>query len=188
MSSPRKPFDRALFAANDVLARDTITRQLASRGLTAVPHTARYGIDLVIKDATGVITLGVECEIKRVWTGPVLPYDTIQLPERKKKYLSPDYPIEYWILNNEQTHALVIPGALVATAVPVEVRNKYVWRGELFYQIPVLECRYEAIVPPSATDTPMTQTDSIPLTNKPRPEVEAGPTTRVKKPRRSVSE
>ena len=175
-TSTRKPFSRELFAANDTLARGIVTAQFAALGIRLVPHTKRYGIDLVLMNSSGVIELGVECEIKRVWSGPVFPYETIQLPERKKKYLSPDYPIEYWLLNNEQTHAIVIPGALVAAATPVEVRNKYVWRGELFYQIPIVDCRLVKLVgvssPGPAGTEALPETTSSPLAEAGHPAVE----------------
>jgi len=137
----RKPFDRKLFEQNDALARNAVTYHLFVNGLIAEPHTDRYGIDLVVRSPESPdVIYGVECEIKRVWTGPKLPYSTIQLPERKRKYLNNPWPIEYWILNNELTHAIVIPGGLVEAAKPVVVANKFVRWGEKFYQIPVADC------------------------------------------------
>lgn len=141
MKPIRKRFDRALFQQNDELARNAVIYHLFMEGLLAEPHTDRYGIDLTVRKPESRDTIyGVECEIKRVWTGPVLKYDTVQLPGRKAKYLNNPWPIEYWILNNELTHAIIIPGHLVEASTPVEVPNKYVYRGELFYQIPVAQC------------------------------------------------
>lgn len=144
--STRKPFDRTLFAENDALARSCVVRYYQALGVELTPNPKRYGIDLLLMMGDS-IRRGIECEIKRVWSGPVLPYDTVQLPDRKTKYLSDDYSVEYWIINNEQTHALIIPGEAVRCATPVEVRNKYVWKGEKFYQIPVTQCTYVEIPP-----------------------------------------
>jgi hypothetical protein len=154
----RKPFDRALFAENDAIARSAVVRYYQQFGIKLTANPKRYGIDLLLLIGD-TVTLGVECEIKRVWTGPVLQYDTVQLPDRKTKYLSDEYPIEYWIINNEQTHALVIPGEAVRTATPVEVRNKYVWKGEKFYQIPVTECKYVEI--PAAAEPGVPQLPTV---------------------------
>lgn len=141
MTGNRKPFDKALFAENDAVAREVVMEYYRHSGIMLTPNPKRYGIDLLCK-IDNVVVRGVECEIKRVWSGPVLKYDTVQLPGRKAKYLSDEYPIEYWIINNELTHALVIPGEAVRQAEPVTVSNKYVRFGEKFYQIPVTLCRY----------------------------------------------
>lgn len=147
----RKPFSKELFATNDELARNAVIYHLFMGGLLAEPHTDRYGIDLTVrKPESRQILYGVECEIKRVWNGPVLPYATIQLPERKKKYLNNPWPIEYWILNSTQTHAIIIPGHLVEQSEPVIVPNKYVRWGEKFYQIPVSECNLIELCRPAS--------------------------------------
>lgn len=142
----RKPFDKALFAENDARARRVVTKQLESYGHYVEPNRNQYGIDLLVYEQASTLEiglepwLGVECEIKRVWKGPRLPWKTVQLPERKRKYLSPLHKTQFWILNNECTHAIIIPGAQLEILKPVEVPNKYVAKSELFYQIPMTEC------------------------------------------------
>lgn len=143
----RKAFDRQLFAENDARARAVVTKQLEAYGHFVVPNDNQYGIDLLVWETAGAWGeglppfLGVECEIKRVWTSDVLPWRTVQLPERKRKYLSPQYCTQFWILNAPCTHVIIIPGALLDDHKPVEVPNKYVARKEMFYQLPVSECQ-----------------------------------------------
>lgn len=140
----RKPFDKALFEKNDALARQAVSQFLRAHGIVVRPNPDQYGVDLFeIEDFPEgpAPVLGIECEIKRVWSGATFPWDTIQLPERKAKYRSAALDVDYWLLNSECTHAIVIPGYLLDEHIPVEVPNKYVSKGERFYQIPVAQCR-----------------------------------------------
>lgn len=136
----RKPFDKQLFAENDARARAVVTEYITSRhSVTITPNPDQYGVDLLVTG--GLKDWAIECEIKRVWSGPNFPWVTIQLPERKAKYRKKGREVEYWILNNELTHAIVIPGQNLDEHIPVEVPNVLVSRGERFYQIPVALCR-----------------------------------------------
>lgn len=141
----RKPFDSQLFSENDARARETVAQFLhATNECTVEENPDIYGVDLIV---TGVLgnQWAVEVEIKRVWSGPDFPWATVQLPERKRKYLEQGLPVEYWLLNFDCTSAIVIPGELLDEYPPVEVPNKYVANGERFFQIPVKRCRRVAI-------------------------------------------
>jgi hypothetical protein len=83
-----------------------------------------------------------EVEIKRVWSGPLFKYDTLQIPERKRKFTVLDMPCMFLVLNNEQTHAFVCSSDLLSKSPVVEVPNKYVYKGEMFFQVPVSELLY----------------------------------------------
>ncbi len=143
-----KKFSQKLFDQNDALARQAITTWLEGRGLSIIPNPNKFGVDLYVYRSVDFATqkkpepfYAVECEIKRVWHGPTLPWGTVQLPWRKKKYSDDEaVPVEYWILNNELTHAIVIYEAELTDKRLTEVRNKYVDRGEYFYQIPLDVC------------------------------------------------
>jgi len=139
----RKPFDRQLFAENDRKARVAVVTYLHGEGLVAFDNPdTDYGVDLYVRhpDSPEVI-YAVEAEIKRVWSGDTLPWDSVQLPARKFKYIQMTHvPVEYWILNQELTHAIIIHEKSLVDREPVEVYNKYVARGELFYRIPISEC------------------------------------------------
>ena len=78
-----------------------------------------------------------EVEIKRVWSGPEFKYDTLQIPERKKKVIGRDMPCVFAVFNNEQTHGFLCPGDILAVSPLVEVSNKYVRSGEMFFQVPI---------------------------------------------------
>jgi len=77
----------------------------------------------------------VECEVKTVWKGEVFPYETVQLPQRKSKFFIS--PTLFFIWNNELSNALMFKSEDIKDLTPVEVCNKYVASGEMFYQIPL---------------------------------------------------
>ena len=139
----RKPFDKQLFEENDVRARTAVSGYLRKIGWIVRDNPDRYGVDLLLQTKElEYDCLAIECEIKRVWSGSEFPWKTIQLPMRKAKFVrSADMPVNFWVLNSECTHAIVIPGSALSGYAPVEVPNKYVAAGEKFYQIPVFECR-----------------------------------------------
>ena len=138
--SARKPFDKKLYEKYDKLARIATKAHLKKKGFTAVDHHDKYAQDLIASktDEWGVNysdPFCVECEVKIVWSGPNFPYDTVQLPQRKKKFFK-ELTL-FYIWNKELTHAVMFWSQKVKHLKPVEVKNKYVGRGEYFYQIPL---------------------------------------------------
>jgi hypothetical protein len=98
-------------------------------------HPDRYAVDLIVD--TGSETFYCEVEIKKVWQGAVFKYDTLQIPERKSKFAKLDKPAYFMVFNDEKTHAFVCPSSILLSSPVVEVPNKYVYKGELFFQVPI---------------------------------------------------
>lgn len=140
-----KPFNQKLFDENDAAARDAVSNFLSSTEDCKVsPNPDQYSVDLLVTG--GLADYGVEVEVKRVWKGSHFPWNTVQLPERKRKHMKLVEKgklsrIDYWVLNNELTHAWVIPGELLTRMLPEEVSNKYMRRGEKFFAVPVSLCK-----------------------------------------------
>ena len=131
----RKKFDDELFKQNDKLAREVGKAYWKSKGKTAIDNPDRYGPDLVVDGE-----FYCEMEIKRAWKGKEFKYRTCQIPHRKAKYLDKDKydkPTHFLILNNEQDYAFYITAEDVASSPVVEVPNKYVPSGEMFFQVPL---------------------------------------------------
>ena len=59
----------------------------------------------------------------------------MQLPERKSKFF--DKPTLFFIWNKSITTAKMFKSKDIKSLTPVEVSNKYIASGELFYQIPL---------------------------------------------------
>ena len=79
----RKPFDPKLYAENDSKARKAVHSFLAKAGFSSKDNSNRYGIDIL------GIDFQIECEVKYNWVGNEFPFDSLQIPERKEKYISP---------------------------------------------------------------------------------------------------
>lgn len=131
MKGIRKRFNRELHEQNDKLAKEVVLKYLGS-GWEENPNTR--GVDLVNNFTKQV----AECEIKRVWRGSEFPYGDIQIPERKGKYRNLN--IQFFVLNNEATHAINFLGNSLLESRLVEVPNKFVYKGEYFYKVPIEEC------------------------------------------------
>lgn len=132
MSPARKGFDRALFLKYDQAAKDATIKFL---GGDAREYTEnRYAQDITYTDSQGE-QLFAECEVKRVWKGWDFPYDSVQLPERKKKFF--DKPTLFFIWNEDQTRAATFWSHMIEKLEPVEVPNRYIRKGEYFFQVPL---------------------------------------------------
>ena len=131
----RKKFDKDLYDTYDSIAKEAAKDALQKKGYTVCDNTDKYAQDLVA-EKDGEMFL-VETEVKNVWKGPEFPYDTVQLPERKKKFFKERTLFFIW--NAELTHAIVFWSDDVKHLEPVEVPNKYRYKGEYFFQIPVGE-------------------------------------------------
>lgn len=137
----RKAFDEQLYADNDTLAKATVASAFNRDGLYCRVNDDLYGPDLCVY-------LGykhkyfVECEIKRVWAGgETFPWETIQIPHRKEKLINgTTKPVEFWVLSADLKWAVIIPEEVIVASPVVEVPNRLVSTGELFYQVPVSQC------------------------------------------------
>lgn len=130
----RKRFDRELYAQYDQLAKDKTQGYLEAQGYTVSDHPNRYAQDLLFVDGMGQ-EYCAECEVKLVWNSMPFPYDTVQLPERKKKFFDRDTLFFIW--NKPLTHAITFWSHQIKDLEPVEVPNRYVYKGEYFFQIPM---------------------------------------------------
>jgi len=136
MTAPiRKRFDRDLFNETDETARDAAKKYWTSLGHTVENHPDRYAVDLIVD--TGRETFYCEVEIKKVWKGVEFKYDTLQIPERKAKFAKLDKPAYFMVFNNERSHAFICSHTDLLGSPIVEVPNKYVYKGELFFQVPI---------------------------------------------------
>lgn len=136
MTAPiRKRFDRDLFNETDGTARDSAKKYWTALGHTVEDHPDRYAVDLIVNTET--TTFYCEVEIKKVWKGPEFKYDTLQIPERKSKFAKLDKPAYFMIFNNERSHAFICSHTDLLDSPVVEVPNKYVYKGEMFFQVPI---------------------------------------------------
>jgi len=134
MTDARKRFDPELYAANDALAKEFVRNLLKGTPYQAIDNVKKRGVDLLIyKDSVHICN--IECEIKRVWKESKFPYESVQIPVRKEKYAILDKPTVFVMLNNTQSDYLCFTNKEMLASPKVEVPNKYVYKGEYFFQI-----------------------------------------------------
>lgn len=144
----RKKFDYDLFKANDKIARDIGKKYWNSLHYDAIDNPDRYGPDLIVTEP--VIDPGIsksfycEMEIKRAWKDKEFKFRTCQIPQRKAKYLDRvkyNMPCNFFIINSSYQYAFYIESEDVAASPLVEVPNRYVPSGEMFFQVPLDRCK-----------------------------------------------
>jgi len=129
----RKKFDKDLYDTYDSIAKEAAKDALQKKGYTVCDNTDKYAQDLVA-EKDGEMFL-VETEVKNVWKGPEFPYDTVQLPQRKQKFFVE--PTLFYIWNKQLDSAITFLSEDIKDLTPVEVPNRYVYKGEYFFQIPL---------------------------------------------------
>jgi len=135
----RKPFNRTLYNNNDKIARKIGKAIAKVMGYKAIDNEDKYGIDLLLsyintpEFSLGV--MGMECEIKQHWQDGKFPFDTIQIPERKSKWAVVGN--FFMVANGPLTQGLILGGSVVGRSPLKEVPNKYVPKGEKFFQVSV---------------------------------------------------
>jgi len=128
-----KPFNKASFEKYDRAARIRTGQHLTLKGYKVKDHPDKYAQDLIATRDNNSIC--VECEVKVVWSGPDFPYETVQLPQRKQKFFNE--ATLFYIWNKQLDNAVTFLSEEIKDLTPVEVPNKYISKGEYFYQIPM---------------------------------------------------
>jgi hypothetical protein len=141
MRGAYKKFSNTLFREHDSKARDKAIEFFANNGLVAKPNTNDFGVDLLIEDETGATLYFAEVEVKNNWQSGEFPFSTLNIPERKGKYATMYKNRMFWLVfNKDVTKMLLVTTEAMRHAKLVEVGNKFIADGELFYQVPVEKC------------------------------------------------
>ena len=138
-----KRFDRDLYEKYDKLAKDCTAKLIDKRKYRVAESPKKRDVDLQIRKRTDEeIVVYVETEVKRLdWKKNDFLYPNVQLPERKKKYCGLEVPTIFVIWNKDQTAYISFTDEDVLKAPLVEVANRYAYKGEYFFQIPIGKCK-----------------------------------------------
>lgn len=143
-----KKFDRALYLANDNLAKLAGFKHLKSLGAKWVSINPNdYGCDVNYRmdhDFDGPPML-LETEVKHTWKGGVFPFPTINVLQRKDKYFLEGATL-LLLAANKQDY-LIIEALDILAHEPTEVPNKYVAQ-EYFRQIPIDRAKFYRLPEP----------------------------------------
>lgn len=127
-----KRFDRALFEANDKRCRDKVKELLA--GIDVRDNPKKMGVDLQVF-VNNEHMFNIECESKSHWAEEKFQYEDLNLPARKEKYTQLDKPTLFIIFSKDLSNHFLIPQDVLVTSPKVEVKNRYVYNGELFFKV-----------------------------------------------------
>tara|TARA_R110002096_G_scaffold229422_1_gene419002 strand:- start:627 stop:1058 length:432 start_codon:yes stop_codon:yes gene_type:complete len=127
-----KVFQKTDFDKYDEVARTAATKFWTANGYCCTDNEDEFGVDLVVeRDGKRFYC---EVEVKTVWHGIDLKYDSIHIPVRKAKFLA--NPTKFMVFNNSLTHAAIISRKAVQESPTVEVPNAKIRTGEKFFDIP----------------------------------------------------
>lgn len=137
-----KKFSEELYRENDERAcREVLKYLVEHMGLYAKRNEDQYGVDIVIYSGFSIAYF-VEVEVKQVWRQDQdeFPWDTVQIPTRKSKFLNLGLPTDFWIMRQDLKKAIVISDKVLEESPRVEVPNKYNESGEYFFQVDISKC------------------------------------------------
>lgn len=141
----RKRFDRDLYNETDKLAKNSAIKLVDSAKYTVTENPKKTNVDLLVADNEGKHIFNIECEIKKVWKTKEFPYESVQFPERKAKYANLDTPTIFVMFNHDLSSFLAVSGNSLLSSPCVEVPNKYVHKGEKFFQVPLTSVSFDDI-------------------------------------------
>lgn len=131
-----KRFDRALYLENDEKARKAIKKLFKdNKKYTVVDNHLKTGVDMLVYSKKGHIC-NIEAEIKQAFEGDTFKFDTLHIPERKKKYTELDKPTVFIIFNKDLSSFYSIDQDLMLESGLKECSNKYMRSGEMFFDVP----------------------------------------------------
>lgn len=140
----RKRFDPELYRINDKLAKDSVIDIVDKRKFKVLENPKKRGVDLLVYHK-GVHVLNIETEIKRVWKGEDFQYDNVQFPERKEKFCELTVPTIFVMWNFDQSAYLVVTQDALRKSPKVEVPNRYCFKDEYFFQVPLRKVSFNNI-------------------------------------------
>ena len=138
----RKQFSRALYAAYDAPAKETLVQYLESAGHTIVNTEETYMVDVVSQKKD--YTYFNEAEVKVAWKGDwPTHWEEIRIPARKgrllEKYEGENGVLNFYIFRNDLKQAWRIKDTSLTQDRLREARGRNIVKGEHFYHIPYTE-------------------------------------------------
>lgn len=143
----RKRFDKELHDTYDKLGRDTVKSFVSSFwSMQAVDNPNRYGVDLHLYNGDTLVGYA-EVEVRLSWKTLEFPYEDLNVPERKRKLLEQELPTYFFSINKDATALFHCASDAVLSSKVEEVRNKYVFKGEHFFKVPLDKLNYVVLQP-----------------------------------------
>jgi hypothetical protein len=137
--APRKPFSPEQYKQDDNPAKIIVANYIGRKWNKIVIEGEQYGADLKVIENDRIIGY-IEIERRHNWIGE-FPFDSVHVPERKKKFFELEYPTVLFALRSDLRQGLYCKGDEILNS-PVEKRDNKHCSGELFFIVP----RYQWIL------------------------------------------
>lgn len=129
-----KRFDQNLYEQYDQFGRNRVVMYYAKLGIELKDNPDKYGVDLIAYDDGEKIGY-VEVEVRASWKSDQFPFDSLHVPERKKKLLTNDLHTVLVSVNCYGTRAFICDYRTVLASPLLESPNMYISKGERFYKV-----------------------------------------------------
>ena len=129
-----KQFDQNLYDQYDQFGRDRVIMFYKTQGIELKDNPDKYGVDLIAYDDGEKIGY-VEVEVRASWKSQTFPFDSLHVPERKKKLLTNDLHTVLVSVNCYGTQAFICDYRIVLASPLLESPNKHIQKGERFYKV-----------------------------------------------------
>ena len=134
-----KPFSNYLHSVYDEPARKAVASWVNMKwGLDAQNNPDHYGVDLICF-RSGVPVGALEVEVRQEGFDR---FDSIHVGQRKDKLFQTGLPTLFFALTQDLSHAYWVKADLIKGCPLIEVQNRYVGNGELFYDCPINLFKY----------------------------------------------
>lgn len=131
--SAYKPFNQYLHDVFDGPARQKVADWVKMKwGLYARDNPNKFGVDLICFRSDSPVG-ALEVEVRQEGFDQ---YGSIHVAQRKAKLFQEGLPTLFFALTQDLSHAYWVKADLIKDCPLVEVQNRYVGRGELFYDCP----------------------------------------------------
>ena len=140
-----KPFDKTLFEQNDAIGREIVIRFFSdTMNIQAESNPDPYSVDLCLFREGKKIGYA-EVEVRHSWKTDEFPFDTLNVPARKKKLLENELPTYFFSINSGKTRMFIATDDVVLQSPLRENKNKYVANNEYFYKVDTKKCKMVVI-------------------------------------------
>jgi hypothetical protein len=130
----KKLFDQKLHDQYDQFGRNRVIMFYSQHGIELQENPDKYGVDLIAYDDGNKIGY-VEVEVRVSWKSDTFPFDSLHVPERKKKLLENDLHTVLVSVNCYGTRAFICDYRTVLASPLLESPNMYISKGERFYKV-----------------------------------------------------
>ena len=137
MTVVNKKFEQSLHDQYDERGRKIVKDYFKNKfNYNVIDNPNIYGVDLIIYRENKIVGYA-EVEVRNSWNTDKFPFDTLNVPLRKKKLFENELPTYFFSVNCIHTRMFCCDAEIIMGCEIKENKNKYVKKDEYFYKVPV---------------------------------------------------